>query len=86
MVVPATSQRPKKSLSAKKIAIAMIEADVRVADIARLCGCSHQAISRVISGLSTSLRIQKAIAKAVGADFETLWGLSLDNKSNGGKK
>jgi transcriptional regulator with XRE-family HTH domain len=70
----------------------MAFADVSVRDIARRLNITDAAVSQVISGITTSYRVQKTIADAIGVDYEKLWGspkhphLCLDDKENQSKK
>ncbi len=60
---------------ATEIRIKMMRKKVRPIDISRSFDppVSHTAVLNVIKGKSVSMRIKKAIAKAVGSTVEELW-------------
>lgn len=58
----------------KNIKKLLIDKDVSGAEIARIAGVERSAISHVIAGRSKSTRLRKAIADALKAEVDTLWG------------
>jgi transcriptional regulator with XRE-family HTH domain len=59
---------------------------IRSADLAREFNVSSAAVSRVISGHSTSKRIRQKISELLNIPYEELWGdCDLNNNKNRGK-
>ena len=56
-----------------EIKIALIRANVLQSKIARKMGVSKVIVTNVIKGRRTSMRVRKAIAKAIGKRVEELW-------------
>jgi len=56
-----------------EIKIALIRANVLQSKIARKLGVSKVIVTNVIKGRRTSMRVRKAIARAVGRRVEELW-------------
>lgn len=56
-----------------EIRIALLRADIKQSEIARNCKVSKVSVGRVIDGHSTSDRIQRVIAKAIGQSVEDVF-------------
>lgn len=56
-----------------EIRIALLRADVKQSEIARVCKVSKPSVARVIAGQSVSDRIQRVIAKAIGQPVEDVF-------------
>ena len=51
----------------------MVNARLRVPELAKRIGVSHQAVYSTIKGLNASPRIRSAIAEAIGKPVEEIW-------------
>ena len=67
--------------SAIRIRVLLLQRGVTQADLARRAGVCHQAIYRVIHGLSRSLRLEELVAEAVGVAPEKLFPAPVCRKS-----
>lgn len=56
-----------------EIKVALLRSKQTQAQIARRLGISKQYVNTVIKGKRTTMRVRKAIAKAVGKRVEELW-------------
>ena len=56
-----------------KIKIKLLEAGISGAEIARRANVDRTAIYHVIAGRSRSVRLRRAIAKALGMNVSELW-------------
>jgi len=57
----------------RRIALMRTKPRVRLTDLARVCRVSPASIARVLDGQSTSDRIQRVIAKAIGQPVEDVF-------------
>lgn len=72
-----------------KIRILMLKKGITGGDIARMLGVTRLAVNGVIQGRWPSPRVQKAIAEALGAPYEKLWGEAYrepDTRGGGKRK
>lgn len=65
--------RKEMDWTATKIRIALLQAGVAQAAIAREIGVQPQAVYKVIEGLSASDRIRRAIAASINKDVREIW-------------
>lgn len=65
--------RHKMDMDPEEIKIALMRAKVTQAEIARKFDVTGAAVTRVISGDSTSRRIREAIAEAINTDIRWIW-------------
>ena len=57
----------------KKIKKLLIDKDLSMADIARGYGCTRQTVSQIITGISRSRKLERYIAKRLGARLDDLF-------------
>lgn len=74
-----------KPMTPKQIRIALLEADVSMADIARKLNVSRPAISMVARNKSVSARIRAAIADAISQPVDAIWPPAACGKKKRGR-
>lgn len=62
----------------KTVKKAMIDEDLDIVKIAEITGYSRVHLSNVINGHFEAPKARKAIAEALGRDFDELWGQEAD--------
>lgn len=56
-----------------QIKIALLEAGIEQKEIAKRIGVTPPAVSQVIHGISSSIKIRRAVAEALGKSIDDLW-------------
>ncbi len=59
-----------------KVKVLMLQKKISQTDIANNLSIKPSTVSGIVNGHRKSLRIQKAIAEALGMPYEKLWGKS----------
>lgn len=68
----------------RKVKSLMVLKGIKNVDIARKLGLSPVTVSIVLTGRRKSRRIQKAIAEALGVNYEKLWHKKHGSNSSSG--
>jgi transcriptional regulator len=71
----------KTNSQKKRINIALLEAGICQADIARELGTTRQYVSNVISGLKHSRKVEDILAARTGKHVEYLFSYRQDNEN-----
>lgn len=58
----------------RKVKVLMLLKGISQTDIANQIGVKRCTVSGAVNGLRKSRRVQRAIATALGEDYESLWG------------
>jgi lambda repressor-like predicted transcriptional regulator len=66
-------KKETQKIDPKDIRIELLRAEITQSGIARALGVTPRAIGLVIDGNSTSQRIRKAVASAIGLEAEDIW-------------
>jgi len=71
---------PEEDVTPREIRAALVLADIKQANIARMLGVTRAAVSNTIAGRRRKPRIRQAIALAISKPVDAVWPPESENK------
>ncbi len=76
-------KRGKTEQRRRRIWAGLIMRGITAAQIARELEVTRGLVANVIAGRAVSRRVQAAVAKAIGKDYEEIWGAKTGERKKG---